>query len=206
MKSRYSRRLAQFAFIGCLAAGAVRNLSAQTVTSIVPDGKAHKFEARDHQFFIDGQPTLLVAGEMHFGRVLPEDWETRIQQARAMGLNTISLYLFWNQVEPKQGKFNFTGMTDVRRVLQLLPEERYMGDSASRPVLLRGDRIWRHSVVDVEYPNVPVRTTDATWLKWCRAYLSRVYQQVGDLQVSKGGPLLMVQIGTRIRHHQSHEQ
>lgn len=117
MKSRYSRRLAQFAFIGCLAAGAVRNLSAQTVTSIVPDGKAHKFEARDHQFFIDGQPTLLVAGEMHFGRVLPEDWETRIQQARAMGLNTISLYLFWNQVEPKQGKFNFTGMTDVRRVL-----------------------------------------------------------------------------------------
>src|SRR5471030_668866 len=82
--------------------------AAQSVTSIVPDGKVHKFEARDHQFFIDGQSTMLVAGEMHFGRVLAEDWETRIKQAKAMGLNTISFYLFWNQVETKEGQFNFT--------------------------------------------------------------------------------------------------
>ena len=92
--------------------------SAQTVTHITPaDGKVHKFEARDRQFWIDGEPTLIVAGEMHFGRVQPEDWDTRIKQAKAMGLNTISFYLFWNMCEPQEGKFNFTGMTDVRRVL-----------------------------------------------------------------------------------------
>src|SRR5262245_26091742 len=89
------------------------------VTSIIPDGKLHKFEARDKQFWIDGQPTLLISGEMHFGRVLPEDWETRIKQAKAMGLNTVSFYLFWNIVEPEEGKFVFTGMSDVRRVVKL---------------------------------------------------------------------------------------
>src|SRR5271167_1309512 len=104
---------------GIIAVGFAFNLSAQTVTSILPDGKPHTFETRAHQFFIDGQPTMLIAGEMHFGRVQPEDWDTRIKQARAMGLNTISFYLFWNQVEPEEGKFNFTGMTDVKRVLQL---------------------------------------------------------------------------------------
>ena len=88
------KRFVTAALLGLIAASFVLNLSAQTVTSIVPDGKAHKFETRDHQFFIDGQPTMLVAGEMHFGRVQPEDWDTRIKQAKAMGLNTISFYLF----------------------------------------------------------------------------------------------------------------
>ncbi|HVU38548.1 MAG TPA: beta-galactosidase, partial [Opitutales bacterium] len=89
------------------------------LTTVAPDGKPHKFEARDGQFFIDGQPTLLIAGEMHFGRVQPEDWDTRIKQAKAMGLNAISFYLFWNQVEKKEGQYDFTGMNDVRTVLQL---------------------------------------------------------------------------------------
>jgi len=56
--------------------------AAQSVTRLVPDGKPHRFELRDRQFFLDGEPTLLVAGEMHFGRVLPEDWELRLAQAK----------------------------------------------------------------------------------------------------------------------------
>ena len=63
------KRFVTAALLGLIAASFVLNLSAQTVTSIVPDGNAHQFETRDHQFFIDGQPTMLVAGEMHFGRV-----------------------------------------------------------------------------------------------------------------------------------------
>jgi beta-galactosidase len=175
-------------------AAVVLPLSAQTVTSIVPDGKAHKFEARDHQFFIDGQPTMLVAGEMHFGRVQPEDWETRIKQAKAMGLNTISFYLFWNQVETKEGAFNFTGMTDVRRVLKLCQENGMWailrpGPYCCAEIEYGGIPWWT-----LKYPDVKVRTTDPQWLDWCRKYLAQVYQQVGDLQVSKGGPLLMVQV------------
>ena len=117
VNTRYFKPLARLVFLELMVTSLMFRLSAQTVTSIVPDGRPHQFAARDHQFFIDGQPTMLVAGEMHFGRVLPQDWETRLQQARAMGLNTVSFYLFWNQVETREGKFNFTGMTDVRRVL-----------------------------------------------------------------------------------------
>lgn len=194
MKSQYSYRLARFALLGFIAAGFVLNLSAQTVTSVVPDGKAHKFEARDHQFFIDGQPTMLIAGEMHFGRVQPEDWETRIKQAKAMGLNTISFYLFWNQVETKEGKFNFTGMTDVLRVLKLCRENGMWvilrpGPYCCAEIEYGGIPWWT-----LKYPDVKVRTTDPQWLEWCRKYLEQVYKQVGDLQASKGGPLLMVQV------------
>jgi beta-galactosidase len=194
MKNQNSHRLARLALLGFIAAGFVLHSSAQTVTGIVPDGRPHKFEARDHQFFIDGQPTMLVAGEMHFGRVQPEDWETRIKQARAMGLNTISFYLFWNQVETKEGKFNFTGMTDVRRVLKLCQENGMWavlrpGPYCCAEIEYGGIPWWT-----LKYPDVKIRTTDPMWLGWCSNYLAQVDKQVGDLQVSKGGPLLMVQV------------
>jgi beta-galactosidase len=194
MNSHYFRRFERLILFGFIAAIFIFNSSAQTVTSIVPDGKAHQFEARAHQFFIDGQPTMLVAGEMHFGRVQPDDWETRIQQAKAMGLNTISFYLFWNQVETKEGKFDFTSMTDVRRVLKLCQKNGMWvvlrpGPYCCAEIEYGGIPWWT-----LKHPDVKVRTTDPQWLAWCSNYLAQVYKQVGDLQVSRGGPLLMVQV------------
>jgi beta-galactosidase len=164
------------------------------ITNITPDGKPHKFEARDHQFFIDGQPTMLISGEMHFGRVQPEDWDTRIKQAKAMGLNTISCYLFWNQVEPEEGKFDFTGMTDVRRVLKLCQDNGMWcilrpGPYCCAEIEYGGIPYWT-----LKYPDVKIRTADPKFLGWCKDYINEVYKQVADFQVSKGGPLLMVQI------------
>jgi beta-galactosidase len=188
--------------LACLAAGLAPAAPAQNttapapipLTTIVPDGQPHKFEARDHQFFIDGQPTVLISGEMHFGRVQPEDWETRIKQAKAMGLNAISFYLFWNQVEPQEGQFDFTGTNDVRRVLQLC--QKYGMWAILRPgpyccaeVEYGGIPYWT-----LKYPDVKIRVQDPKFLAWCQDYIAQVYKQVGDLQVNHGGPLLMVQI------------
>jgi beta-galactosidase len=165
----------------------------QTLPNIVPDGQPHKFELRDKHFLLDGQPTQLIAGEMHFGRVLPEDWELRIQQAKAMGLNTISFYLFWNQVEKQEGLFDFTGMNDVRRVLKLCQDNGMWailrpGPYCCAEVEYGGIPWWT-----LKYPDVKIRTTDPRWLAWSARYIGEVYKQVADLQVTHGGPLLMVQ-------------
>jgi beta-galactosidase len=167
---------------------------AQTVTSIVPDGKVHKFEARENKFLIDGQPTMLVAGEMHLGRVQPEDWDIRIKQAKAMGLNAISSYVFWNQCEPQEGKFNFTGLTDVRRVLKLCQDNGMWAILRPGPYCCGEMEYGGIPYWTLKYPDVKVRTNDPKWLEWSRKYLEQVYKQVGDLQVTKGGPLVMVQV------------
>ncbi len=201
----------KFVSLGCLVGGLAVSAAAQPaatpaasadvtaaaalpLTTIHPDGKAHKFEARDHQFFIDGQPTLILAGEMHFGRAQPEDWDTRIKQAKAMGLNAISFYLFWNQVEAKEGQFNFTGMNDVRHVLKLCQDNGMWailrpGPYCCAEVDYGGIPAWT-----LKYPDVKIRTNDPTYVEWSKKYIEQVYKQVGDLQVSKGGPLVMVQI------------
>ncbi len=178
--------------------GLVINMAAaQTpipLTKIAPDGQPHKFEARDHQFWIDGQPTMLLSGEMHFGRVQPEDWDTRIKQAKAMGLNTISFYLFWNMVEQKEGQFTFSGMTDVRRVLKLCQDNGMWcilrpGPYCCAEIEYGGLPYWT-----LKYPDVKIRVADPKFMAWCQRYIGEVYKQVADLQVSKGGPLLMVQV------------
>src|SRR5580658_5766909 len=92
-------------FTGAQNAPATAPSQNVTLTAVVPVGKPHKSELKDKQFQIDGQPTLLIAGEIHFGRILPGDFELRVKQAKAMGLNTISFYLFWNLVEPEEGEF-----------------------------------------------------------------------------------------------------
>ena len=191
-------RPARRPIFGLLAAALLLSLlpsaPAQTVASVVPDGKHHTFAARDHRFFLDDQPTLLIAGEMHFGRVQPEDWDLRIRQAKAMGLNTISFYLFWNQVEAKEGKFNFTGMTDVRRVLQLCAKYGMWAILRPGPYCCAETEYGGIPAWTLKYPNVRIRSNDPTWLEWSRRYLAQVCRQVADLQVTHGGPLLMVQI------------
>jgi beta-galactosidase len=167
---------------------------ARMVTSIVPENRTHKFEARDGQFFIDGEPILLISGEMHFGRVLPEDWDTRLKQAKAMGLNTISLYLFWNLCEPREGEFDFTGMTDVRRMLELCRENGLWVILRPGPYCCAEFEYGGIPWWTAKYPEVPIRSTDPQWLEWCRRYIEQVHAQVGDLQVTRGGPLLMVQM------------
>ena len=148
----------------------------------------------DKQFWIDDQPIVLLAGEMHFGRVLADDWELRIKQAKAMGLNTISFYLFWNLVEPLEGKFDFSGMNDVRRIIKLCQDNGLWvilrpGPYCCAEVDYGGLPSWT-----LKYPDVKTRTADPTYLQWCRRYIDEVYKQVADLQVTRGGPLLMVQL------------
>lgn len=167
-----------------------------TLTKIVPDGKPHKFELRNKQFLIDNAPTLLIAGEMHFGRVLPEDFETRVKQAKAMGLNTLSFYLFWNLTEPQEGQFDFTGPNDVRRMLKICQ------DNGMWVILRPGP----YCCAEVDYGGIPwwtakgdnakvkIRTNDPQFVAWSKRYIDAVGKQVADLQVSKGGPLLMVQM------------
>ena len=166
------------------------------LTKIVPDGKPHKFEAKNKQFLIDGEPTLLIAGEMHFGRILPEDFETRVKQAKAMGLNALSFYLFWNLSEPQEGQFDFTGMNDVRRMCKICQDNGLWvilrpGPYCCAEVDYGGIPYW---TAKTENAGVKIRSNDPQYVAWSKRYIDHVAKEVADLQVTKGGPLMMVQI------------
>ena len=56
----------------------------------------HTFALSPSDFLLDGSPFQIKSGEMHPGRIPAEYWRHRIRMAKAMGLNTIAAYIFWN--------------------------------------------------------------------------------------------------------------
>src|SRR5262249_22408088 len=59
----------------------------------------HTFTVGDKDFLLDGKPLQIRCGEIHFARVPREYWRQRLKLCRAMGLNAVCEYLFWNYHE-----------------------------------------------------------------------------------------------------------
>ena len=57
---------------------------------------SHTFKAENGQFTLDGKPFQVISGEMHYARIPRAYWRDRLRWAKAMGLNTITTYVFWN--------------------------------------------------------------------------------------------------------------
>jgi len=85
---------------------------------------ASTFAVSESAFLLDGKPFQIKAGEMHPGRIPHEYWADRLRMMHAMGLNTVSIYVFWNQHEPHEGEFNFSGDADIANFVRLAQKER----------------------------------------------------------------------------------
>ena len=74
---------------------------------------ARKFEAGKNTFLLDGKPFVVKAAELHYTRIPQAYWEHRIEMCKALGMNTICIYIFWNIHEQEEGKFDFSGQNDI---------------------------------------------------------------------------------------------
>ncbi len=147
----------------------------------------------DH-FVRDGKPYQIISGSIHYPRVPREYWRDRLKKARAMGLNTIQTYAFWDLHEPKPGVFDFSGQLDIAAFIRMAQEEGlnvilrpgpYIcaeWDAGGLPAWLFAD------------PMVKVRTQDPRFLAATDRYLQRLGKEVAGLQTSHGGPIIAVQI------------
>ncbi len=75
------------------------------------------FEVRE-DFYLNGEKTKIIAGGMHYFRVVPEYWRDRLEKIKALGCNTIETYVAWNMHEPKNNEFCFSGICDVKKYLE----------------------------------------------------------------------------------------
>ncbi|WP_342116816.1 glycoside hydrolase family 35 protein [Pseudoduganella sp. OTU4001] len=146
------------------------------------------------QFKLDGQPFVIRSGEMHYPRIPRAAWRERLRMARAMGLNTVTTYAFWSQHEPEPGQWNFTGQNDLRAFIKTAAEEGLHvilrpGPYVCAEVDFGGFPAWL-----LRTPGLRVRSMDARYLAASARYFKRLAQEVGDLQSSRGGPILMLQV------------
>ena len=151
------------------------------------------FEVRDGKFWKDGKEVYLIGGELHYPRIPREYWRHRIRMAKAMGINALSTYVFWNVHETEPGSWDFSGMKDVAEFIRIAGEEGLMVLLRPGPYVCAewdfGGLPWWLRTID----GLELRQDNETYLRHVRRYLERLYAEVKDLLASNGGPIVMVQ-------------
>lgn len=149
---------------------------------------------QNRTFYLDGNPLRILSGSLHYFRVVPEYWWDRMRKMKACGLNTLTLYVPWNLHEPYPGKYNFKGILDLRRFIN-------MAHRAGLYVIFRpGPYIcseWDYGGLPpwlLRDPNMKVRTNYHGYQSRVQSYFSRLMSEVSDLQHHKGGPIIAVQV------------
>lgn len=69
------------------------------------------------RILVDGEPRVVLAGEIHYFRLARRDWEPRIRAAVDAGLNTVASYIPWIWHELPDGMLDVTGATRPERDL-----------------------------------------------------------------------------------------
>jgi beta-galactosidase len=154
----------------------------------------HSFKIEDGHFMYDGKPTAIYSGEMHYARIPREYWKQRLQMAKAMGLNTITTYVFWNFHETSAGVWDFkSGNHNIREFIKTAAAEGLM-------VVLRPGP---YACAEWEFGGYPwwlqnnkslvIRANNMPFLDSCNTYITKLITEIKDLQITNGGPVIMIQ-------------
>ena len=146
------------------------------------------------RFMLDGRPIQIISGEMHYARVPREYWRDRLRKARAMGLNTISTYVFWNLHEASPGQYDFSGQKDVAEFIRLAGEEGLHVILRPGPYVcaewdLGGYPAWLFADTAIV-----LRSTDPNFTAPAERWLDRLGRELTPLLASHGGPIIAVQV------------
>ena len=163
---------------------------AQTKTNL----QVPLFSIGENDFLLNGKPYIIRCGEMHFARIPKEYWRHRLKMAKAMGLNTVCAYLFWNMHEPEPGKFTWSGMADAAEFCKIAQQEGLYvilrpGPYSCAEWEMGGFPWWLLKKKDIK-----LRTQDPYYLERCSMYLHEVGKVLAPLQIMNGGPIIMTQV------------
>jgi hypothetical protein len=162
----------------------------------LPDGRPHRLELKAHGFMLDGKSLQIRSGEMHPARMPAEYWLHRIRMAKAMGLNTISIYLMWNHLEREPGEFDLhTGNRDFVRFIQLCQREGMWVYLRPGPYICAE---WDYGGLPpylLRNPDIHVRSKDdPDYMAAVRRYIDTIAPLIHPLMAYNGGPVLMLQV------------
>ncbi len=157
-------------------------------------GSNGTFEIGDKTFLLNGKPFIIKAAEIHYTRIPVEYWEHRIQMCKALGMNTICIYAFWNIHEQKPGEFDFSGQNDIAAFCRLAQKNGMYIMLRPGPYVcseweMGGLPWWLLKKEDIQ-----LRTNDPYFIERTRIYMNEIGKQLADRQITRGGNIIMVQV------------
>ena len=146
------------------------------------------------RFLLRGTPFQIIAGSMHYARVPRAYWRDRLEKARAMGLNTITTYVFWNLHEPSPGHYDFSGQNDIAEYLRIAQQVGLHVILRPGPYVCAEWDLGGYPAWLFADSGIVLRSTDPKFTRPAQRWLDRLGKEVTPLLASHGGPIIAVQV------------
>lgn len=153
------------------------------------------FSIANGEFNQDGKVIKIHSGEMHYERIPKEYWRHRLQMLKAMGMNTVATYVFWNYHEVAPGVWDFkTGNKNLAEFIRTAKSEGLYvilrpGPYACGEWEFGGYPWWLQN-----NPDLVIRANNKAFLEACKSYLEHLSAEIKGLFSNQGGPIIMVQV------------
>lgn len=151
------------------------------------------FEIRE-EFYIDDNKFKILSGAIHYFRIHPSQWEDTLFNLKSLGFNTVETYIPWNIHEPYEGNFDFHGINDVEKFIEI-------AESIGLYVILRPTP---YICAEWEFGGLPawllkdkgikLRSSDSNFIDKLRNYYKELIPRLVKYQITHGGPVLMMQV------------
>src|SRR6266511_1544872 len=107
---------------GSLLAAALLGAGLAVASPVPPPARAavHTVGFDHYSLIVDGQRLFLWSGEFHYWRLpSPDLWRDVLQKMKAEGYNGVSIYFDWAYHSPAPGVYDFSGVRDVDKLLDI---------------------------------------------------------------------------------------
>ncbi|KAK4034478.1 glycoside hydrolase [Parachaetomium inaequale] len=147
----------------------------------------------EHSLSINGERVMIFSGEFHpFRLPVPSLWTDVLEKIKALGLNTVSIYIDWAQLEGKPGEFRAAGVFDYDAFLTAAKQVGLYviarpGPYINAEVSGGGFPGWLQRVKG------HLRTNDSDYLAATDNYVANIGKIIAKHQITNGGPVILYQ-------------
>ncbi len=188
MKSRFRAAALVLGMASCVFAFNSPSAKAEAV------GEKHALVANGDHFELDGKRFQIISGAIHYARVPRAYWRDRFRKARAMGLNTIETYVFWNKHETAPGVYDFSGQNDIAEFVREAQEEGLFVILRPGPYVCAEWEFGGYPAWLLREPGMQVRSSNAAFMAAASQWMHRLGKELAPLQSANGGPIIAVQV------------
>ena len=155
---------------------------------------AGDFTVGNKTFLLNGEPFVVKAAEVHYPRIPQAYWNHRIKMCKALGMNTLCIYVFWNIHEQREGQFDFSDNNDVAEFCRLAQKNGMYVIVRPGPYVcaeweMGGLPWWLLKKKDIR-----LREQDPYFMERVKIFEKKVGEQLAPLTIQNGGPIIMVQV------------